>query len=91
MKAQTTKRKQLTAKQRLIQGLKAIACLATTFFIMIYGLILSTNLITQLNPLNPGIIYLATALCYGLVALLVVFLLLYAGKSMTQAFSGMTN
>ncbi|TDR14659.1 hypothetical protein [Marinicella litoralis] len=78
----------LTAHQRLIKGLKAIAGLMATVFIMIYGLILTTNFITQLNPLNPGVIYLATGLSYGLLALTIVVLLLYAGKSMTQAFSG---
>jgi len=88
---QPVTRKQLSSHERLIKGLTAIFCLVATFFSMMYGLILSTNFITQLNPLNPGVIYLASGICYGLVALLVVFLLLYAGKSMTQAFSGTKN
>ncbi len=91
MNQQSTTSKQLSGHQRLIKGLKAIACLAATFFAMVYGLILSTNFITQLNPLNTGIIYLASLLSYGLVALVIVFLLLYAGKSMTQAFSGIES
>ncbi len=91
MKPQTVKSRQLTAHERLMKGLKAIACLVATIFTMIYGLIFSTNFITQLNPLNTGIIYLASVLSYGLLALIIVALLLYSGKSMTQAFSGIEN
>ncbi len=58
---------------------------------MLYGLIFATNFITQLNPLNTWVVYLAALISYGLVALIFVLLLLHANKSMTQAFTGVKD
>jgi cytochrome c biogenesis protein CcdA len=91
MTDQTSTARPLSGHERVTKGLKALVYLVLGFFTMLYGLILSTNFITQMNPLNTGMMYLVMILSYGLVALLVLLLLHIAIKSFNQAFSGSGN
>ena len=88
MTAKTSTSLPLSGHERGIKGLKALMYLFIGFFTLIYGLILSTNFITQLDPLNTGTMYLVMILSYGLVSLLVLLLLHNAAKLFNQAFSG---
>ena len=83
--------KRLSLRQRLKKGLMAAGCLVAAIFTMLYGLIFSTNFITQLNPLNSWVIFSASVISYGLVALAFIALLMYANRSMTKAFSGIDS
>jgi hypothetical protein len=86
-----TENNKLTANERFRQLLKALLCALTAMVVLIYGMILVTNLITQLNPLNTTIVYTTAVLAYGGVALAFIGLWHQAGKALTRGFSGLKD
>ena len=91
MTNQTSTTQPLSGQERVTKAMKAVTYLVIGFFTMMYGLILSTNFITQLNPLNSGMMYMVMMSSYGLVALMVLLLVHNAAKSFKQAFSSGGN
>ena len=81
----------LSVKERSEQFIKAIVLAAAAIGVLIYGMILATNLITQLNPVNTGIVYTTAVLCYGGVGALFVWLWHLVNKSLTRGFSGLKD
>jgi len=88
---QSAKNNKLSAKERTQQLLKALLCAVAAILVLIYGMILATNLITQLNPLNTTIVYVTGFICYGLVAVAFALLWHQANKSLTRVFSGLQD
>ena len=86
-----TEDNKLTAKERFGQLIKALLCALAAILVLVYGMILATNLITQLNPLNTGIVYTTAVVCYGGVGIMFVWLWHQVSKSLTRGFSGIKD
>ena len=87
----STKNNKLTAKERSQQFIKALLCALAAILVLVYGMILATNLITQLNPLNTGIVYTTAVVCYGGVGIMFVWLWHQVSKALTRGFSGLKD
>jgi uncharacterized membrane-anchored protein len=88
---QTVNDNKLSAKERSQQFIKALLCALAAILVLIYGMILATNLITQLNPVNTGIVYTTAVVCYGGVGLVFVGLWHQVSKALTRGFSGLKD
>lgn len=69
-------------------GVVYLIC-ALTFFI--YSIILTTNILTQLNPANSLFYYGTALICYGLIVVGLVLLWHRLSQSLSQAYSGLEN
>ena len=81
--------KRLDAKTRLKSAVKSVACLMAAVATLVYGVVFATNLSTLLNPVNSILNVMVALVCYGLVALVFVFLWHHFHRYMTQAISGL--
>lgn len=85
------RRNQFTVSQRLKQFALAVLLLVTALLAALYGLIITTNLLTQVNTLSSLNIYLLSTCVYGLVLLIFVWLCLQSKQALTRAFSSIKD
>jgi hypothetical protein len=66
----------------------ALLCMISAVFLLLYGLIFTTNIMSQLNPVNTAINVMIAMACYALIASGFYLLWRKFSQLLNQVFSG---
>lgn len=88
MDTDINKREKLSPMSRFKRAGWALLCMLAAVVLLLYGVSLTTNLLTQLNPLNT-LVYISVAVfCYAVIAACFYGLWQTFSRLLTQVISG---